>query len=52
MREVLGKFTREFAVDEELEPIALDDDVDMVPIALTDVYGGESVFDGGDGVYS
>ena len=49
LREVLGKFTGEFAVDEELEPIALDDDVDMVPIALTDVRGGESVFDRSDG---
>ena len=43
--EVLGEFTRELAVDIELEVVALGDDVHVIPLALFDVGHLETVLD-------
>jgi len=46
--EVLGEFTRELAVDIELEVVALGDDVHVVPLALFDVGHLKPIFDRGN----
>jgi len=48
-RQVLGEFRGQFAVDEEFEIVAIGDDVDGVPIALSDVILGQAILDRGDG---